>query len=234
LDTARTIAAQLLACERIDSVAIGAVQQTASPVVEVHSRIAAVILAAGGSARFGSPKQLAPWGDKTFIEQTVDTALAAEVSRVVVVLGAEIEQCRAVLGHRPVEIVVNPAWASGQSSSMQAGLAALPANSGGTLFMLVDSPGVTSDLLNQLIKRYRETLAPLVWPEFEGRRGNPVLFDRALFPELQQVRGDTGGKPVLLKYQNEAERVRVTDEAVLRDFDRPEDLKRPGRLEIGD
>lgn len=234
LDTARTIAAQLLACERIDSVAIGAVQQTASPVKEVYSRIAAVILAAGGSTRFGSPKQLACWGDKTFIEQAVDTALAAEVSRVVVVLGAEIEQCRAVLGHRSVEIVVNPVWASGQSSSMQTGLAALPANSGGALFMLVDLPGVTPALLNQLIQRHRETLAPLIWPEFEGRRGNPVLFDRALFSELRQVRGDTGGKPVLQKYHNQAEQVRVTDEAVLRDYDRPEDLHLGGRLEIRD
>ncbi|NJN95004.1 MAG: nucleotidyltransferase family protein [Anaerolineales bacterium] len=202
--------------------------------IEIHNRIAAVILAAGGSTRFGSPKQLARWGEKTFIEQVVDTALATEVSPVVVVLGAEIEQCQTVLGRRPVEIVVNPAWVTGQSSSMQAGLAALPANIAGVLFMLVDLPGVTPALLNQIIKRYRETLAPLVWPEFEGRRGNPVLFDRALFPELQQIRGDTGGKPVLLKYQDQAERIPVTDEAVLRDFDHPEDLNRPGRLEIGD
>lgn len=234
LNAARTITTKLLACERVDSIAIGAVQQTASPVREVYSRIAAVILAAGGSTRFGSPKQLARWGEKTFIEQAVDTALAAEVGQVVVVLGAEIEQCRAVLGSRPVEIVVNPAWTQGQSSSMQAGLAALPANIGGALFMLVDLPGVTPTLLSQLIKRYQETLAPLVWPEFEGRRGNPVLFDRALFSELQQVRGDTGGKPVLLKYQDRAARVSVTDEKILRDFDRPEDLDLGGRLEIRD
>ncbi len=234
LNAARTIAAQLLACERVDSVVIGAMQQTASPVREVYSRIAAVILAAGGSTRFGSPKQLARWGEKTFIEQATDAALAAEVSRVVVVLGAEVEQCRAMLANRPVEIVINPAWAQGQSTSMQAGLAALPAHIGGALFMLVDLPGVTPTLLNQLIQRHRETLAPLVWPEFAGRRGNPVLFDRALFPELRQVRGDTGGKPVLLKYQNEAERVQVTDAAVLQDFDRPEDLRLKMRLEIGD
>ncbi|GAB4426857.1 MAG: molybdenum cofactor cytidylyltransferase [Anaerolineae bacterium] len=234
LEAAREIGDKLLIRERIDAVVLGSVQQEESPVVEVRSRIAAVILAAGGSTRFGSPKQLARWGDKTFIEQVVDTALAAEVSRVVVVLGAEIEQCRAVLGRRPVEIVINPAWAQGQSTSLQAGLAALPSNTGGALFMLVDLPGVTPALLNQLIQRHRETLAPLVWPEFEGQRGNPALFDRALFPELQQVRGDTGGKPVLLKYQKQAERVAVADEAVLWDFDRPEDVNPLGRLEIGD
>ncbi|HXV42802.1 MAG TPA: selenium cofactor biosynthesis protein YqeC, partial [Anaerolineae bacterium] len=78
LGAAREIAGKLLASERIDSVAIGAVQQAISPITEVHSRAAAVILAAGGSARFGSPKQLARWGDKTFIEHAVDTALASQ------------------------------------------------------------------------------------------------------------------------------------------------------------
>jgi molybdenum cofactor cytidylyltransferase len=224
LEVAREIAGKLLACERVASVVMGAIQQAASPVIEVHSRVAAVILAAGGSTRFGSPKQLARWGDKTFIEQVVDSALASPARPVVVVLGAEVEQCRALLKSRSVEIVVNPAWAEGQSTSMQTGLAALPANVGGALFLLVDLPGVTPALLNRLIQRHRETLAPLVWPEFEGQRGNPVLFDRALFPELRQISGDTGGKPVLLKYQDQAERVMVGEAGVLQDFDRPEDL----------
>ncbi|MBI1878572.1 MAG: nucleotidyltransferase family protein [Chloroflexi bacterium] len=198
---------------------------------EVHSRNAAVILAAGGSGRFGSPKQLAQWGGKTFIEQAVDTALASPVRPVIVVLGAEVEQCRAVLGDRPVQVVINEGWAQGQSTSMQAGLAALPANVGGVLFLLVDLPGITPDLIKQLLQRHRETLAPLVWPEFEGQRGNPVLFDCALFPELRQVSGDTGGKPVLLRYKAQAERVMVSDKGVLQDFDRPEDLAglEPGR-----
>ncbi|MBE7554757.1 MAG: putative selenium-dependent hydroxylase accessory protein YqeC [Anaerolineales bacterium] len=224
LEAAREIAGKLLACERVDSVVVGAVQQVVSPVIEVHSRVAAVILAAGGSTRFGSPKQLARWGDKTFIEQVVDSALASPASPVVVVLGAEVEQCRALLRSRPVEIVLNPAWVEGQSTSMQAGLAALPANIGGTLFLLVDLPGVTPALLDELIQRHRATLAPLVWPEFEGQRGNPVLFDRALFPELRQISGDTGGRPLLLKYKDQAERVPVAEAGILQDFDRPEDL----------
>ncbi len=215
----------LLRCERIDSVALGAVQTAGSPVALVHSRAAVVVLAAGGSSRFGSPKQLARWGDKTLIEQAVDTALASEGGPVVVVLGAEVERSRAALGSRPVQVVVNEAWAQGQSTSMQAGLAALPDNIGCAIFMLVDLPGVTPDLINRLILRHRQTLAPLVWPEFEGRRGNPALFDRRLFAELKAVSGDTGGKPVLLRYQAQAERVAVADPAILQDIDRVEDLK---------
>lgn len=225
LKAARGIADKLLSCERVDSVVIGAVGQAGAPVAEIHIRVAAVILAAGGSTRFGSPKQLARWRDKTFIEQAVDTALASSARPVVVVLGAEVERCRAALGGRPVEVVINKAWAEGQSTSMQAGLAALPANAGAVVFFLVDLPGTTPDLIDQLVQRHRETLAPLVWPEFEGRRGNPILFDRSLFTELRQVGGDTGGKPVLLRHKDRAERVIVSDKAILQDFDRAEDLE---------
>jgi len=224
LKGARDIADKLLRCDQVDSVVIGSMRRAEAPVAEVHSRVAAVILAAGGSTRFGSPKQLAPWRGKTFIEQTVDTALASSARPVVVVLGAEVERCRAALADRPVEVVVNETWMQGQSTSMQAGLAALPANMGGAVFVLVDLPGVDPDLIDRLLQRYRETLAPLVWPEFEGRRGNPILFDRSLFLELRQVRGDTGGKPVLLRYQDRAERVIVSDKSILQDFDRPESL----------
>lgn len=224
LKGARDIAYKLLRCDQVDSVVIGSMRRAEAPVAEVHSRVAAVILAAGGSARFGSPKQLARWRGKTFIEQAVDTALASSARPVVVVLGAEVERCRAVLADRPIEVVVNETWMQGQSTSMQAGLAALPANIGGAVFFLVDLPGVAPDLIDRLLQRHRETLAPLVWPEFEGRRGNPILFDRSLFLELRQVRGDTGGKPVLLRYQDRAERVVVSDKSILQDFDRPEGL----------
>jgi molybdenum cofactor cytidylyltransferase len=224
LEVARDIAYKLLRCGQVDSVVIGSMRRAEAPVAEVHSRVAAVILAAGGSARFGSPKQLARWRGKTFIEQAVDTALASSARPVVVVLGAEVERCRAALADRPVEVVVNDTWMQGQSTSMQAGLAALPANIGGAVFFLVDLPGVVADLIDRLLQRHRETLAPLVWPEFEGRRGNPILFDRSLFSELRQVRGDTGGKPVLLRYKDRAERVVVSDKSILQDFDRPEGL----------
>jgi molybdenum cofactor cytidylyltransferase len=225
LTMARQIGTKLLACERIDSVAIGAVQTVQSPVTELHSRTAAVVLAAGGSSRFGSPKQLARWGGKTFLERAVDVALASQARPVIVVLGAEVEQSQAMLAGRPVEIIINDAWAEGQSTSMKAGLAALPANVSGALFMLIDLPGVMPDIVDALIQRYWQTLAPIVWPEFEGKRGNPVLFDRALFPKLKQISGDTGGRPVLLAHKDQAERVVMTDEAILQDVDRPEDLE---------
>ena len=125
----------------------------------------------------------------------------------IVVLGAEVAQSQALLAGRPVQVVLNPAWAEGQSTSMKAGLAALPPTVDSAVFLLVDLPGVTPDIISTLIQRHRQSLAPLVWPEYEGQRGNPILFDRTLFPELAQVSGDTGGRPVVMKYKDQAERV---------------------------
>jgi molybdenum cofactor cytidylyltransferase len=225
LAAARQIATTLLQKPRFDRVAIGAVKDKGEPIREVQGRTAVVILAAGGSSRFGSPKQLARWAGQTFIERAVTTALAAGgVHSVTVVLGAEVEQSRRLLQPFPVEVVVNPHWPEGQSSSMQAGLTVLPATVDSVIFLLVDLPLITPDIIEALIRRYRQTLAPIVWPEFAGQRGNPVLFDRTLFPQLSQIKGDTGGRPLLQAYQDQAERVVVTTPAVLQDVDRPEDV----------
>jgi molybdenum cofactor cytidylyltransferase len=226
LPVARDLAGKLLTCERFEAVAIGAVEATDDPIIELQSRTAAIILAAGDSTRFGSPKQVARWQGQTFIERAIDVALASPARPVIVVLGAEVERSMAALGDRPVEVVINEAWAAGQSSSMKAGLAALPPHTGSAIFMLVDQPRLQPQTLTALIQCHRQTLAPVVWPEFEGHRGNPILFDRALFAELRQISGDTGGRPLLKVYQNQAEQVLVQDQGILMDVDRIEDLER--------
>jgi molybdenum cofactor cytidylyltransferase len=222
LNAAHEIARYLLTYPRVDAVAIGAVQR-GDPVIEVQGRVAAVVLAGGGSKRFGRPKQLLSWEGDTLLGHVVDVALASRAEPVVVVLGHQADACRAALGKRPVQVVVNPDWAEGQSTSVRAGLAALPANVSGALFPLVDQPGITPDLTNALIKRHQATLAPVIWPEYQGRRGNPVLFDRDIFPHLVRLKGDTGGRPVLQAYARHAERVPAPDPGVLFDIDMPDD-----------
>ncbi len=223
-DAARRLADHLLTRPRIASVLIGAVGRGDAPINEVRGRTAAIILAAGGSSRFGTPKQLASWQGQSFIERVVETALASTAERTVVVLGAEAAACQTQLRPYPVEIVINERWAEGQSTSMQTGLATLPPGVDSAVFLLVDQPHLSPAIIDALIERHRQTLAPLVWPEFEGRRGNPVLFDRALFAELHQISGDTGGRPLLRAYSHRAERVAVTSRAILQDFDRPDDV----------
>ncbi len=221
---ARDLAGRLLAYPQIDSVVVGAAGR-ADPAAEVHSRVAAVVLAAGGAERFGAAKQLLPWAGGTLLSHAVDTALASQARPVVVVLGHQADACRAALGDRPVTVVHNAGWAQGQSSSVKAGLAALPAVVGAALFLLADQPGITPAVVNALIERHRSTLAPVVWPEYGGRRGNPALFDRVTFPDLLRLSGDVGGRPVLRAYAGRAERVPVADPGVLSDIDTPGDYE---------
>jgi molybdenum cofactor cytidylyltransferase len=221
---AHEIAGKLLNCVQIDSVAIGSAQTVDNPVPEICNRTAIIVLAAGESARFGSPKQLARWGAQTFIERVVDVALASEADSVIVVLGAEKEQTLAALGERNVQVVINNNWADGQSASVEAGLSVLPQNIGGAVFMLVDQPGIRPAVIISVIRRHRQTLAPAVRPEYNGQPGNPVLFDRSLFTQLQNLSGDVGGRAVLKKYPGQVERVAVDTPAILQDFDRPQDL----------
>ncbi|MEM7344360.1 MAG: selenium cofactor biosynthesis protein YqeC [Chloroflexota bacterium] len=222
-DQARQIGQRLLETPRIEAVCIGSAQNPVG-IDWVESRVATVILAAGQASRFGSPKQLALWEGKPLLARAVDTALASEASSVIVVLGAYAETCRNIITDRPVQIVENPDWQQGQSTSMKAGLAALPPDVGAAIFMLADQPRLTPDVLNALQGRYQQTLAPVVWPEHQGKRGNPILFDRSVFPEMQSVTGDTGAKPILKAYHNQAERVTITHAGILFDVDTPKDL----------
>jgi len=225
VEAAERLAGLLLRCPRVQSVAIGAIQE-ADPVRLVKSRVALVVLAAGESRRFGHLKQLQPWGDGTLLTRAVDVALASQACPVIVVLGCQAGACQAILADRPVKTVVNPHWAGGQSTSVRAALAALPENVNAAIFHLADQPGVTPAVLQALLKRHEATLAPVVWPEYQGQRGNPVLFDCVAFPQLQELSGDTGGKPVLLAYARAgtAQRVTVDEPGILLDIDSPHDV----------
>jgi molybdenum cofactor cytidylyltransferase len=199
---------------------------TEQPVKEAWGRVAAVVLAAGGSSRFGSPKQLLPWKGKTLLEHVVDTALESSAQQVVVVLGHEASRIGALLGHRAAELVVNDNWAAGQSSSVRTGLQALPATCEACLFVVADQPNLTAMLLDQLLARYRRTLASIVAPVHHERRGNPVLFARSLFPELLQMQGDQGGRQVMGRHEHEVETVEVADESLFLDIDTVDDYER--------
>jgi 4-nitrophenyl phosphatase len=187
--------------------------------------IAAIILAAGASKRFGQVKALLDWHGKPLIAHIADVALASPARPVIVVLGAYAEQVRPALGGRPVQIIVNPNWSEGLSTSVRAGLAALPDEVCATLFVLGDQSNLTPDLLTMLIARFRQTGAPIVEPRAGSQPGNPTLFAREMFAELAQITGDRGGRPLVNKYADRVAVVQVNDLFELEDIDTPEDYK---------
>jgi molybdenum cofactor cytidylyltransferase len=171
-------------------------------IYQVHTHIACIILAAGGSTRFGKPKQLLIWQGKPFVRAAAETALAAGLSQVVVVTGAHGKEVEAALHGLPVVLVVNPHWHEGQSSSIQVGLTALLDGEkiaqhrkiGAVIFTLADQPQVKPDVIQALCRQHATSLASIITPEVNGKRANPVLFDKRTFAELMKIRGDTGGR----------------------------------------
>lgn len=231
LAAARSIAAKVLAgpAPAFRAVLIGSAQ-AAEPVDEVHGRTAAIVLAAGGSARFGgdAAKQLLPWQPGgTLVGRAADIALAARaIDEIVVVTGHRADEVQAALGVRPVRAVFNPDWQAGQSSSVAAGLRALGPDVAAVVFVLADQPGVDPATVDLLVERHRRTLAPVVAPVYQGgQRGNPVLFDRRTFPELLALEGDTGGRPVIQRYGADVQTVAI-DAPLPRGIETMEDYRR--------
>jgi molybdenum cofactor cytidylyltransferase len=197
----------------------------AQSIYAVHERVAGIILAAGKASRFGQPKQLLDYKGRPFVRVVAEAALEAGLSPVVVVTGAYAEQVEAELGELKVNCVRNEAWQDGQSTSIQAGLAALnkteDVNTGAAVFLLADQPQVTPTIIRALVERHALRLYPIVAPLVDDRRANPVLFDRLTFDDLLALKGDVGGRAIFSNYN--VEYMPWYDEKLLLDVDTYED-----------
>jgi molybdenum cofactor cytidylyltransferase len=179
--------------------------------------IAAVVLAAGESTRFGQPKQL------LLLDRVLQNVRAAQLDDVVVVLGAHAEEIRHEIRFERERIVVNADYAHGMSTSLQAGLRALPTAADAALIVLGDQPYVTATTMRRLADEFLRTRPPALVPTYRGRRGNPVVIGAPLFPEIMQLRGDTGFRAIAAKHA--VAELAVDDDGVLIDVDKPGDIK---------
>lgn len=189
------------------------------------SRIAAVVLAAGRSRRMGTNKLVEPIGGRPMLARVVDAALASAAAPVLVVTGHQRHAVAASIEGRPVTLVHNPAHAEGISTSVKAGIAALPDDVDGALICLGDMPGIAPAVLDRLIAAYApaENRAICV-PTFGGRRGNPVLWDRRFFTEMMEIAGDVGARHLVGAHADQVVEVEMADDGVLVDVDTPDAL----------
>ena len=189
-------------------------------------RIAAVILAAGRSTRMGGPNKLtAEIGGKPLVRIAAEEALASRARPVVVVTGHEQDRVDAALKGLNVQRVHNPDFADGLSTSLKAGLSALPADIDGAVICLGDMPQVRASLIDRLIAAFDpERGALVIVPSIEGKRGNPVVWSRRFFSELMTLEGDVGARYLIGRYPEAVSEVSLTDKAALVDVDTPEAL----------
>jgi molybdenum cofactor cytidylyltransferase len=201
-------------------------------------KVAGIILAAGKSSRMHRIKQLLPFRGKTLLGQIIETALQSSLFEVMVVLGRHAARIQEVIdfeSFRRARIIINRNWEKGQSTSLQAGLAAVPGNCQGAMCILGDQPLIDVSLLDTMISEFQKTQAPLVIPTFGGRRGNPVVIHRSLFQRLHGLAGDVGARVLFQEYSGQIVEIEVANSGIHLDIDTWQDYLRlkathPGKV----
>jgi molybdenum cofactor cytidylyltransferase len=192
----------------------------------ITPKIGIIILAAGSSSRMGQPKQLLPIGGKPLLLLAVEAALQTYANEIVVVLGANEKAHRQIIEHLSVNIFFNESWEKGMGNSLKTGLAHLltiEPTLDAVITMVSDQPLISSSDLNALVENFQETKAKIVASSYNGTAGVPTLFDRSLFPNLQELGDEHGAKKIIQQYLNITQLVNLPHASI--DLDTLEDYE---------
>lgn len=195
---------------------------------ERRGRLEAIVLAGGAGVRFGGAKLTASWRGGALIDGALKAAFAAPTRSVILVTGADagVAAAALALAHRTgksqrLRIVHARDHDEGMAATLRAGIAALPRDAAGAFVFLGDMPLIPHDILPRLAEAVTAG-APAAAPQFEGRRGHPVVFGAGLFGALRALRGDAGARTVLADLAGLA--LIDSDAGVLFDVDRASDI----------
>jgi len=173
----------------------------------------------------GKDKLMLPWGRRTVFEKCLDTLLQSELKEVVVVLRprnrafeGRIKRYRA-FKRKKIKVAVNSDYQRGMSSSILRGLKYVDPRSEGILIALGDQPLLKARTINALIHAFGHGEGKIVVPFYNGRRGNPILFDRSYVKGLRKLRGDMGGRRILERHPDKVLKVQTKSAAVVKDID---------------
>ncbi len=188
--------------------------------------VAAIILAAGLSKRMGEDKLSLKLRESTVFETTLQAITKAGFQQVIVVTRPDSKLADQACSYN-CHLVENPTPEEGLSSSLKAGLKALDSTIQGALFALADQPLITPEIYRLLINSYRKKLKLVTCPLYQGKRGNPTIFDRRTWNLLEKIEGDQGGRSLLRNLaDDQIDYIMVDDPAVITDLDTPADYAR--------
>jgi molybdenum cofactor cytidylyltransferase len=186
-------------------------------------KIATLILAAGQSSRMGQPKQLLKLGEKTLIQKSIETALAATSKNIYCVIGANASEILKHIKHYPLRIIENPNYKNGLSTSIKVGVTNIEQDDmEAVLIHLADQPKITNSHLNDLIGLFLKNPKKPVATAYQNSVGVPAIFPKTYFQNLKTLTGDKGAKPLLKELSKSINCIPFSE---LRDIDTPEDYK---------
>jgi len=188
--------------------------------------VAAIVLAAGQSRRMGYNKLTAELAGAPLVRHVAKAAIASQASTVLVVTGSGSDGVEAALGHLPVTLVHNPDFRLGLSTSLNAGIRKIPENCDAVVILLGDMPGISAGMIDKLIAAFNpEEGRAICVASHGGKRGNPVLWSRRFFPEMQSLKGDVGAKQLIVANEELVCDVEIGSDAPLVDIDTPDTLR---------
>ena len=185
-----------------------------------------IILAAGSSSRMGQPKQQLVYQDQTLLQRAIEAANGAQALALIIVLGANNQAILDDVDSKHLDIVINPEWEQGMSTSIKSGITALQTlypKVDDVLLMLCDQPFVNTELLIKLIQAKPQTADTIVACKYKETIGVPVLFGKDWFAELQNLQGEEGAKKLLLAHQDKVITVPFDKGSI--DIDTPDDYQ---------
>ena len=185
----------------------------------------AVILAAGGSSRMGTPKALLKKNGKTFLKILVSSLRTSGIEDIRVVLGAGAAGISEHITAPGICILINKSWQDGQLSSFKTALKDIGSSSSSVMLCLIDSPFTGKDTIMEIIDAYKKSDADIAVPLYKGRGGHPVIFSSSTYKALLEAPLEEGARYVVRSGRFKVLRVEVDDKHVLDDIDSPREYK---------
>ncbi len=186
-------------------------------------KIACIVLAAGSSVRFGSPKQLAEFRGKSLVQIAVNEANASAADYVFLVLGKGSSEILEKVRLGRAQVIYNRDFERGIATSIKGGLANLPDDCSGVIVMVADQPFLTSKHLDRLIEKFRKSPGKIVALSHGGEPRNPVLIPIEMTHVLEELEGDEGARTIVRKNPKTV-LIEIPDDRVFFDVDTKDSL----------
>jgi molybdenum cofactor cytidylyltransferase len=186
-----------------------------------------IILAAGEGKRMGKVKLTLPLGDKQLIEWVLQAAKLTPLDKYFLVVRPDDKEIINTGKKWGAEIVLNPEYKSGMSSSIQKALHQISSEElYGFFVILGDQPLINSSILYKMILAFTPDKKEIVVPFYKEKQGNPVFFDGYWKDKLMKLSGDVGGRVLIKAHPERVKRFKISDESILLDIDREEDYEK--------